>query len=89
MLPGAHNTYGENLVGGQAPGVRSPSAPGSTAAEIYEFGERLEALTQDTPAWGSPAATRARVEARAALEQAEELRRVIEELGRELRGEVP
>jgi hypothetical protein len=29
------------------------------------------------------------VEALAALEQAEELRRVLEEMGRELRGEVP
>jgi hypothetical protein len=33
--------------------------------------------------------TRARVEARAKLEHAEKLRRVLEEMGRELRGEVP
>lgn len=45
--------------------------------------ERLEALTKDTPSWY--ASTSARVEARAALEQAEELRRVLEELGERLR----
>jgi hypothetical protein len=39
-------------------------------------------LTEDTPAWY--AATRARVEAKAALEQAEELGRVLEELGERL-----
>ena len=38
-----------------------------------------ECLTKDTPAWY--AGTRARVEARAALEQAEELRRMLEEVG--------
>jgi hypothetical protein len=37
---------------------------------------------RNTPAWY--ATTRARVEARAALEQAEELRRVLEELGERL-----
>jgi transposase-like protein len=41
-----------------------------------------EELTKDTPAWY--ASTRAKVEARAALEQAEELRRVLEELGERL-----
>jgi hypothetical protein len=35
------------------------------------------------------AATRARVEARATLEQAEEVHRTLEELGRELKGEIP
>jgi predicted YcjX-like family ATPase len=44
--------------------------------------EELERLTEDTPAWY--AATRAKVEARATLEQAEELRRVLDELGRRL-----
>jgi predicted YcjX-like family ATPase len=48
------------------------------ALEIHELTKRLETLTKDTPAWY--ASTRARVEARAALEQAEELRRVLEEL---------
>ena len=40
--------------------------------------ERIEGLTHNTAA--QYAATRARVEARAALEQAEELRSVLEEL---------
>jgi len=44
---------------------------------------------KDNSAWYWYAGTRARVEALAALEQAEELRRVLEEMGRELRGEVP
>jgi hypothetical protein len=39
------------------------------STELLELAERLEELTKDTPAWY--AATRARVEARAALEQAE------------------
>ncbi len=50
--------------------------------------KRLEELTKDTPAWY--AGTRAKVDARAALEQAEELRRVLEvleELGTKLDGE--
>jgi hypothetical protein len=38
-----------------------------------------ERLTEDAPAWHA-GATRARAEARATLEQAEELRRVLEEL---------
>jgi predicted YcjX-like family ATPase len=49
------------------------------AEEVRELTKRLEELTKDTPAWY--AATRARVEVRAALEQAEELRRVLEKLG--------
>ena len=52
------------------------------AAEILKFAERLEALTKDTPAWY--AGTRARVEARAALEQIDELRRTLEQLGEQL-----
>jgi hypothetical protein len=43
--------------------------------------ERLESLTKDTPAWY--VGMRARVEARATLEQAEEVRRVLAELGEE------
>jgi hypothetical protein len=40
----------------------------------------IEELAKGTPAWY--AGTRAKVEARADLEQAEELRRVLEDLGR-------
>ena len=50
------------------------------AADITTLAELLEALTKGTPAWY--AGTRAR--ARVALEQAEELRRVLEELGERL-----
>jgi predicted YcjX-like family ATPase len=59
----------------------------SQATEIHELTKRLERLTQDTPAWY--ATTRAVVEARATLEQAEELRRVLEELGERLGTEAP
>jgi predicted YcjX-like family ATPase len=52
------------------------------AAEILEMAKQLEHLTKDTPAWY--ATTRAKVEARAALEQAQELRRVLEDLGERL-----
>jgi hypothetical protein len=52
------------------------------AAELLEMTERLEDLTEDTPAWY--AATRSKVAAGATLEQAEELRRVLEELGERL-----
>jgi hypothetical protein len=41
--------------------------------------QRLETLTKDTPAWY--AGTRAKVEAKATLEQAEELRRALDSLG--------
>jgi hypothetical protein len=47
-----------------------------------EGGRDNRPLTQDSPAWY--ATTRAKVEARAALEQAEELRRVLEQLGERL-----
>jgi len=47
-----------------------------------ELAERLELLTKDTTAWY--AGTRARVEARATLEQAEELRRVLAEMDERL-----
>jgi len=46
--------------------------------EIHELTRQPERFTKDTPAWY--AGTRARVEARAALGQAEELRSVLEEL---------
>lgn len=48
------------------------------AEEILEMTQEIERLTKDTPAWY--AGTRARVDARAALEQAEEPRQVLEEL---------
>ena len=51
-------------------------------AEILDMTQKLERLTKDTPAWYAD--TRARVEARAALEQEEELGRVLEELGERL-----
>jgi hypothetical protein len=47
------------------------------ATEIHELANSLETLTKDIPAWY--AGMRARVEARAALEQAEELRCILEE----------
>jgi hypothetical protein len=49
------------------------------AAEILEMAQELEHLAKNTPTWY--ARTRARVEVIAALEQAEELSRVLEELG--------
>jgi hypothetical protein len=52
------------------------------AAEVHELARRLEELTKDGPAWY--AGTRAKVEAKATMEQAEELGRVLEELGKRL-----
>lgn len=52
------------------------------AAVILEIAQELERVTKNTPAWY--ASTRAKVEARATLEQAEELGRVLEELGKRL-----
>jgi hypothetical protein len=51
----------------------------SGVPRLHRAAKQLERLTKDTPAWYS--GTRAKVEARAALEQAEELRRVLEGLG--------
>ena len=48
------------------------------ATEVYEMGKELEELTKDTTI--RYAGLWVRVEARAMLEQAEELRRVLEEL---------
>ena len=56
------------------------------ATEVYEMAKKLEELTEDTTI--SYAGLRARVEARAAWEQASDLRRALEEMGTELRGEV-
>jgi hypothetical protein len=57
------------------------------AEEVYEMARKLEELTKDTTV--RYATLKVRVEARAALEQAEDLRRALEEMGKELRGEVP
>jgi hypothetical protein len=50
--------------------------------KVLKLAERLEELTKDTPSWY--AGTRARVEARATMEQVQELRRALEELGERL-----
>lgn len=52
------------------------------AAKILELAQRLEELTKDTPA--SYTGIRAKVEARATLEQSRELGRVLEDLGKRL-----
>jgi plasmid maintenance system antidote protein VapI len=57
------------------------------AEEVYEMARKLEELTKDTTI--RYATLKVRVEARAALEQATDLRRALEEMGKELRGEVP
>jgi hypothetical protein len=48
---------------------------------------KLEDLTKDTTI--RYATLRVRVEARATFEQATDLRRALEEMGKELRGEIP
>jgi hypothetical protein len=58
---------------------RSQPAVASRAQPHRRLPRAAERLTKDTPAWY--AGTRARLEARAALEQAEELRRMLEEVG--------
>ena len=55
------------------------------AAEVYEMTKRIEDLSKDTTI--SYSGLRVRVEARAAFEQAGDLRRVLEEMGKELRGQ--
>ena len=54
------------------------------AEEVYEMARKLEELTKDTTI--SYAGLRVRVEARAALEQATDLRRELEEMGKEMTG---
>jgi hypothetical protein len=56
------------------------------ATEVYEMVRKLEELTKDTTI--SYAGLRVRVEARATWEQAGDLRRALEEMGKEMRGEV-
>ena len=57
----------------------------SQAQEVREMAKRIEDLTKDTTI--RYAALRVRVEARAAFEQATDLRRELEEMGEELRGQ--
>ena len=58
----------------------------NTQAEaVYEMAKRLEELTKDTSI--RYAGLRVRVEARAAFEQAKDLREALEEMGKEMRGE--
>ena len=54
------------------------------ATEVYEMAQEIEELTEDTTFRYT--GLRARVEARAAFEQATDLRRALEEMGEELRG---
>jgi len=55
------------------------------AEEVYEMAKAMEELTKDTTI--RYAALRVRVEARAAFEQATDLRRALEEMGEDMRGE--
>ena len=55
------------------------------AEEVYEMTKRIEELTKDTLL--HYAGLRAKVEARAAFEQATDLHRELEEMGKELRGQ--
>ena len=54
------------------------------ATEVYEMARKLEELTKDTTI--RYATLRARVESRAAFEQANDLRLALEEMGEEMRG---
>jgi hypothetical protein len=73
---------GEDLAGLYGETRAAAAALRAKSAEIHELAERLELLTKDTTAWY--AGTRARVEARATLEHAEELRRVLAEMDERL-----
>jgi hypothetical protein len=55
------------------------------AEEVYEMARKLEELTKDTTI--RYATLKVRVEARATFEQAKDLRRALEEMGKELRGQ--
>ena len=57
------------------------------ATEVYEMARKLEDLTKDTTIHYS--GLRVRVEARSVFEQATDLRRELEEMGKEMRGEIP
>jgi len=56
------------------------------AQEVYEMAKRLEDLTKDTAI--RYATLRVSVEASAAFERAKDLRRVLEQMGKQMRGEV-
>jgi len=60
-------------------------SPHAQAAEVYEMARRLEELTKDTTV--SYAGLRVSVEARAAFEQAKDLRDALDEMGKQMRGE--
>jgi hypothetical protein len=53
--------------------------------EVYEMVKRLEDLTKDTTI--RYAGLRMRVEARAAFEQAKDLREALDEMGKQMRGQ--
>ena len=55
------------------------------ATEVYDMARKLEELPEHTTI--SYAGLRARVEAKATWEQASDLRRELEEMGKEMRGE--
>jgi len=55
------------------------------AEEVYEMARKLEELTKDTTIRYTT--LKVRVEARASFEQATDLRRELEEMGKELRGQ--
>jgi hypothetical protein len=54
------------------------------ASEVYEMAKSLEDLTKDTTIRYT--GLRVRVEARAAFEQAKDLRRALEQMSKEMRG---
>ena len=55
------------------------------ATEVHEMARKLEDLTKDTSI--RYATLKVRVEARATFEQATDLRRALEQMGKEMRGE--
>ena len=64
-----------DVCGSAGPPCEAADALHAQATEVLEVTKRLEVLTEDVPA--QYAATRAEVEARATLEQAEELGRAV------------
>jgi hypothetical protein len=60
------------------------NALNAQATEVYEMARKLEDLTKDTSI--HYAGLRVRVEARAAFEQAKDLREALEQIGKQLRG---
>jgi hypothetical protein len=57
------------------------------AEEVYEMAKEIDEVTKDTTI--RYATLKVRVEARAAFEQAKDLRRALEEMGKEMRGGAP